>query len=203
MLNLKACRRPSCLKKFQGEAGLNIHLGLVQKCSSWYKRMFSNRLDIRFETSSENASDSGSAVDSDYEDVPLPWTRRKLKRKRRNEPRPPDTLLVPLNVAVPSNINDLDAGQSLPWTTAKVREACDALRRSGVYECAPPSAQSRPNHFPASTADSQPLFDNESLKATSEFESQSILSIDSDGFWTSRTTVRWTWKRTPDQHVQL
>ncbi len=146
--------------------------------------MFSNRLDTRFETRSGNASDSSSEIDSEYEDVPLPWTSKKLKRKRRNQLRPPDTTLPlplnPSNVAVPA---DLDTGQYLPWTRAKVKEGRDALRRSGVSEHVPPHAQPHcPNPFPASTADSQHLFDNESLKAASDFGSQSSLSLNSDGF---------------------
>ncbi len=188
MLGLKKCRRPACLKKFQGETGLNIHLGLVKKCNSWYRRMFSNCLDTGFDTCSANASESGSGIDSDYEEVPLPWTGRKLKRKRRNQLQPPDTLPPPLKPP-DFNVNFLDTGQPLPWTRAKVKEGRDALRSSGVSEQVLPFTQPHcPNSSPAdeatntSTADSRPLFDNESSYTASEFGSQSNLSLDSNGF---------------------
>ncbi len=42
------CQRPECFKGFKGNKGLNIHLGLVRKCSSWYRKHVrkSSRTDL-------------------------------------------------------------------------------------------------------------------------------------------------------------
>ncbi len=78
MYGLKTCQRPECFKGFKGDKGLNIHLGLVRKCSSWYRKHVrkSSRVDLACTPPPDidNQSDARSQIPSSPSDDILPHT---------------------------------------------------------------------------------------------------------------------------------
>lgn len=94
------CQNPTCFKKFKGDRGLKIHLGLKLQCGKWYRKVFAsgNRSRSSSLDSAPSSIASGQSTSSARSGV-FPWPTFRRSRGRSpscapvpsQPPEPPDT----------------------------------------------------------------------------------------------------------------